>query len=173
MTCAVRNWIAAGVLLVVGASGAVAQQPGTPAPEIELKTLDGTEIRLSEFRGHPAIVVFWTTWCPSCREEFPALVAAQERHREAGLKVLGVNGLDQERRRSDVETFIAETGATFPVVLDARGRYRRAYRLFGQPTTLFIDAAGVIRKVVTGPVSPAQLEQGLTEILTPAAGRPA
>lgn len=145
---------------------AAAQQPGTRAPEISGKTLDGTEVRLSEFRGHPVVVVFWTTWCPSCREEFPALVAAEAGHRAEGLKVLGVNGLDQERRRADVEAFIAETEATFPIVLDARGRYRRAYRLFGQPTTVFIDSAGMIRRVVSGPVSAAELTRGLVEILT-------
>lgn len=36
---------------------------GKAAPEFELATLDGGQVRLSELRGQPVIINFWATWC--------------------------------------------------------------------------------------------------------------
>ncbi len=164
--------VVGGVALAWAASTAGAQGvgPGRRAPEIKLKTLEGQTVRLSEFRGHPLIVTFWATWCPPCRDEFPALVAARERHRDAGLQVLAVNQLDQELRgdpgKDNVRRFLAEFAVTFPVVLDPRASSREAYQVLAFPTTVFIDSAGVIRQRSQGPLTAGELERGLAAILT-------
>ncbi len=169
-----RGAVAAAVVLALMTASASAQRarPGEPAPEIDLKTLEGNKVRLSDFRGHPVVVAFWATWCPSCRQEFPALVAAERKHQNVGLKVLGVNSLEQERREADVREFVTTYSVTFPIALD-RGRYRRAYSIKWLPTTVFIDSAGVIRRVVLGPVSQEILDRGLAEILSPTTTPPA
>jgi len=140
---------------------------GTPAPEIDLPTLAGGRVKLSALRGHPVVVTFWGTWCPPCQEEFPELVAAHRKYREAGLEVLAVNQSDQELRTKDVQAFVTEHAVEFIVALDARGRSRRSFRLIALPTTVFIDAAGIIQAVRAGHISPAELARGLATILRP------
>lgn len=146
-------------------SGARAIEAGVPAPQIELATLTGDRIKLSTLRGHPVVITFWGTWCPPCRDEFPALVAAHERYRDAGLEILAVNQRDQELSTKDVEDFAKEFEVDFTVALDPRGRSRRSYRLIALPTTVFIDSAGTIRAVHSGPISARQLAEGIATIL--------
>jgi thiol-disulfide isomerase/thioredoxin len=150
---------------VPDSAGAQAIQPGKPAPEIDLPRLQGGQVKLSALRGHPVVVTFWGTWCPPCKVEFPELVAAHRKYREAGLEVIAVNQRDQEIRTADVEAFVKQYKVEFIVAMDQRGKSRRSYRLIGLPTTVFIDASGIIRQVNSGPIAPSQLTQGLATIL--------
>lgn len=156
------------VLLLAATLGSVPARAqlraGAKAPDVELPRLGGGEFRLSSLRGRPVILTFWGTWCPPCREEFPELARLYREWHEAGLEVVGVNQRDQELKTANVEAFVREHAVPFTVVLDTRGRWRRAYRLIGLPTTVFVDTAGVITRVVSGPVTPAQLAAGLETI---------
>jgi thiol-disulfide isomerase/thioredoxin len=163
----VQSSLAVHVFLatMLAVSGAGAQLPvGSVAPEIDARTLSDTRFQLSALRGRPVIMTFWGTWCPPCREEFPVLAEAYRKHHGAGLEVVGVNQRDQEVRTTDVQHFVDELSIPFTVVLDPRGRSRRSYRLFGLPTTVFVDTGGVIRHVVSGPLGREQLGLGLAAI---------
>jgi thiol-disulfide isomerase/thioredoxin len=152
-------------MLAASSSSAQAIGRGTPAPEIDLATLDGGRVKLSSLRGNPVLVTFWGTWCPPCREEFPELVAAHRKYAERGLRVLAVNQSDQELSTKDVQAFVKRYSVDFIVALDPRAKARRAFRLIGLPTTLFIDSSGVIQRVHPGPINAAQLADGLAMIL--------
>jgi thiol-disulfide isomerase/thioredoxin len=152
--------------LLIGSSAGQAQaRPGLPAPEIKLRTLTGGSVTLSKLRGRPVVVSFWGTWCPPCRVEFPELVKAHRSHVSAGLVVLGVNGRDKERNTKAVQQFVDEFSVPFEIALDVRGVARRAYRLVGLPTTVFIDSAGIVKRVHTGPIREEDLERGIALIL--------
>ncbi len=151
-------------LLPVAADGQEIDK-GTPAPEIDLPTLQGGRVKLSTLRGHPVVVTFWGTWCPPCREEFPELVAAYRNNRGAGLEVLAVNQRDQELSTGDVLAFVKEFAVDFTVALDARGKSRRTFRLLALPTTVFVDTAGIIQQVHSGPINRIELARGLATIL--------
>ncbi len=122
---------------------------GDLAPDINLTSLTGDSIILSQMQGKAVLVNFWATWCGPCREEFPALVRAYKKFQDQGLVVLGVNTQD-ENSDDGVRTFMRNSLVNFPIVRDIGDRLSRAYRINGLPTSVFIDRKGVVRDIVVG-----------------------
>lgn len=150
--------------LLTAAGPLSAQTLGSLAPAFTLKTLVGDTARLSDYTGRPVFLNFWASWCTPCRAEMPQIITAYRAHRDAGLTVLAINLTDQERMK-DVRKFTDEFQMPFPVLLDQKGKARKGYALRGVPTSVFIDAQGVVRLVNPGPITSETIQQGLAEIL--------
>ena len=63
-----------------------------------------------------------------------------------------------------VGDFVAEMGATFPIVLDEDGQVIKTYQVRGLPTTIFVDRNGIVNEVFTGPINKAYIEAKLNEL---------
>jgi peroxiredoxin len=166
------GWIALSRILVNGkvAGGeAVALEPapiaGHPAPEFELVSTEGETIRLSDFQGQPVILNFWATWCGPCRAEFPEFQKAAVDNADR-LVIIGINNTAADQPDL-IPGFLEEFGVTFPIVLDEDGQTIKSYRILGLPTTIFIDSAGIINEVFTGPLNKAYIESKISELSTP------
>ena len=130
-------------------SSSPSPREGFYAPDFMLDTLQGEQVKLSNLRGKIVVVNFWTTWCPPCRAETPALETAYESYKDSDVVILGVNLTDQDSLK-DVESFVQEFGLTYPILLDRDGAVGLLYQLNGLPTTFFISHEGIIRTVVVG-----------------------
>ncbi|HSG43873.1 MAG TPA: TlpA disulfide reductase family protein [Anaerolineales bacterium] len=119
------------------------------APDFTLDTLDGGRSTLTELRGKIVVVNFWTTWCPPCREETPALEASYKAFKDSDVIIIGLNLTDQDTLK-EVGAFAEEFGLTYPIFLDRDGSVGLAYQINGLPTTFFINREGIIRMVVVG-----------------------
>ncbi len=150
--------------LLTAAGSLSAQTLGSPAPDFTLKTLTGGMASLSDYTGRPVFLNFWASWCTPCRGEMSDIIAAYDAHRDQHLQVVAINLTDQERMK-DVRKFVADFQMPFPVLLDEKGRVRKRYALHGVPTSVFIDATGVVRLVNPGPITSETIQQGLAEIL--------
>jgi peroxiredoxin len=145
-TCARSLRALAALLLLLAAPFALAQTAlvGKPAPDFVLRSLQGENMRLSEYSGEVVIVNFWATWCGPCRQEMPRLDELYARYRRAGLVLLGVS-IDHERNRA------AEMAQTlkieYPVLFDDQRGVSRSYGVDDLPVTLLIDRQGVVRYV--------------------------
>jgi len=142
----------------------VGTRPDFRAPEFTLKTLDGGEVSLADFAGRPVLVNFWASWCGPCRAEMSSIIDAYLTHQGKGLEVLAIN-LTFQDAVADAQAFVNEFRMPFPVLLDERADASTAYALFGLPTSVFIDAGGIIRVVHSGPMTRGLIEQYLAEIL--------
>ena len=132
---------------VLAALPVLALDTGARAPEIGLADANGDVIRIAELRGKVVLVDFWATWCAPCREELPFLEALQIRHKDAGLVVVGVN-VDRERRNMD--SFVRRMGLTFPNVYDAEHAVAGRYGPTSMPTSYLVDRQGMVRHVFRG-----------------------
>lgn len=72
---------------------------GDLAPDFETEDLFGNPVRLSQFRGQPVWLMFWGSWCPPCRAEFPEVQRAYEQLALEGLRLLGVSVRDRPSTR--------------------------------------------------------------------------
>ena len=148
-----------------GVNSAPAPVAGAPAPDFTLKTLDGGEASLAQFRGQPVLINFWASWCPPCRLEMPDLVRAYEAHKAEGFVLLGIN-LTFQDSLPDVRAFVQEFHMTFPVLLDEKGEVTQSlYRLMGLPLSVFVNREGIIVRVQIGAMTGEQIDQFVAEIL--------
>lgn len=130
---------------------------GDTAPDIAVHDLLGQPVTLSQFRGEPVWLMFWGSWCPPCRAEFPDVQSAYEQLEPAGVKLLGVSIREPWTAAA---LYATQNGATFTVLTDENESGTEAYPLFNVPTHLFIDRDGVIRSIVMADMSE---ERALTE----------
>ena len=129
------------------ASAALAEQTLTPipgnlmAPEFSLQDTHGKLHRLSDYRGKPVIINFWTTWCPPCREELPSMNRAWHKIKEEGVAMLAINMGEGE---DTIFIFSADYPTDFPVLMDRSGEVIEQWPVKGLPTTFVIAPDGTI-----------------------------
>ena len=136
------------------------------APNFSLRTLDGKDVQLSDYRGRPVWINFWATWCPPCRAETPDIQEVYEGHESDGLVVLAISIGESP---STVAGYVKRTGTTFTVAVDQATSVAAQYRIVGIPTHFFIDREGVIREWRIGSMSKKTMENKVKEIMSPAA----
>jgi peroxiredoxin len=137
---------------------------GHTAPDFTTQTLDGSPVRLSQYRGKPVLLNFWATWCAPCQEEMPLIQRAGDTYKGQGLVVLAVNY--QQTSTSSMKAFLRKVNAQFPAVFDPAGKIAAAYGVnVGLPVSVFIDRSGTVSFIQLGQMSDALLQQHLHAIL--------
>jgi cytochrome c biogenesis protein CcmG/thiol:disulfide interchange protein DsbE len=130
---------------------------GNVAPDFSLQTLNGQTVHLSDFRGKPVIVNFWTTWCPPCKKEMPDMEKFYKTY-HSEVELLAVH-LTSQDTRENAKSFVNEYQLSFPVVLDEKKNALKLYHIQTIPTSYIIDQDGVIRKKIVGPMTYKQMEE--------------
>ncbi len=136
-------------------------QSSRPAPELESKpqgitaqdfalpNLNGSDIKLSDYKGKVVFLNIWATWCPPCRDEMSSMESLYQKLKGRNFELLAVS-IDRDAEKA-VRPFAAKYGLTFPVLLDPEGKTYRLYGLTGVPESFIIDKNGVVIHKVIGP----------------------
>ena len=134
-----------GLLVMAGVANAeqtlTAMPGGISAPEFVLQDTEGRIHRLSDYRGKPVIINFWTTWCPPCREEIPSMNRAWHLLEEDDIALLAINmGEDEDT----IFIFSADYPADFPMLMDREGTVIAEWPVKGLPTTYVVAPDGTL-----------------------------
>jgi peroxiredoxin len=133
-----------------------------PAPDFTLKSTDGRNLRLSEYRGDVVVLTFWASWCGPCRTELAQLNSRSTSPEGGRATILGVN-LDGDAGRAD--TIARSLGLTFPTLVDTKQAVGRLFEVENLPFTVLVDRDGVVRATWSAStVPPSELERHIEEI---------
>jgi len=118
-----------------------------PAPELAVTDMAGNPVTLAAFKGKTVLLDFWTTWCPPCRADAPAL---EKLYRKYGPQDLVILGISVSEDRAIVEKFLKEHPHSFPVVLTTENEMPRPYQVGAFPTYIVIDRDGTVTSAAEG-----------------------
>jgi thiol-disulfide isomerase/thioredoxin len=123
------------------------QLAGKPAPELKVTDIEGNPVSLSDLKGKTVLLDFWTTWCPPCLADAPAL---DKLYRKYGAKELTIIGVSVSEEREIVEQFLKKHPHTFPVVLTSENEMPRPYQIGLFPTYMVIAPDGTLSTAIEG-----------------------
>jgi len=148
-------------------SHAISKLNGSAAPDFELTSLDGKQVKLSDFRGQAVLLNFWATWCSPCKIEMPWFVDLQKQYGPQGLAVVGV-AMD-DASKDDIAKFTKDMGVNYPILLgkEAVGEMYGGVQFL--PTTFYIDRRGRVVDRVFGLVGKSEIEDNVKKALATAA----
>jgi thiol-disulfide isomerase/thioredoxin len=166
----IRSIARIAILALVGAvsCGAAELQPwrGGPAPDLELRALNGPAHRLTEYRGRVVLVNFWATWCEPCRDEMPSMQRLKDRLAGRPFAVLAVN-LDEPEAR--IRAFLSQVKVDFTILLDPGRTAGKSWNARILPASFVVGPDGRVRYSVVGELdwSHERVVSRITELLPP------
>jgi len=130
---------------------------GKAAPSFTLVDLDGKKVSLADYKGHAVVLNFWATYCGPCKLEMPWFQDLQNKYKDKGLVVLG---LDQDDGMAVKEVAAASkrVGVTYPILMPD-DKVSKSYQLSDYiPETFYVDKSGKIVEQTIGAHSKNELE---------------
>ncbi len=107
----------------------------------------------------PVLVNFFASWCVPCIVEHPELMALSR----AGMPIWGIAYKDTVPAASG---FVARHGNPYArIARDAPGQVAIDWGVYGVPESYLIDAGGVVRWRMAGPLTPAVVSEQLQPLL--------
>nr|WP_298112880.1 DsbE family thiol:disulfide interchange protein [uncultured Pseudomonas sp.] len=118
---------------------------GKPFPAFSLPAVQGDKaLSVADFKGKPALVNVWATWCVACRAEHPVL----NKLAEMGVTIHGVNYKDDN---AAARKWLVELHNPYQLnINDARGTLGLDLGVYGAPETFLVDKDGIIRHKYVG-----------------------
>ncbi|MCL1926705.1 MAG: TlpA family protein disulfide reductase [Syntrophorhabdaceae bacterium] len=132
------------------------------APPFTLKNILGEEFQSTQLARKPVVLNFFTTWCPSCREEIPGFVEVYAKYKESGLEVIGI-ALDANK--DPLPNFIASYGINYRILIGNMETVRAFGGFRSVPMTFFIGKDGKIKDIIAGYIDKAAFEAQVQELI--------
>jgi thiol-disulfide isomerase/thioredoxin len=133
-----------------------------PAPDFQVKDIDGKEVSLSAYKGKVILLNFWATWCGPCRAEIPGLVDLQNKYKDR-LQIIGM-AVDEDDD-TELRQIIKSESINYPVAMTP-GKIRMDYGgIAALPTLFVLNADGKVVQKHVGLYDPALYETEVRALL--------
>jgi len=123
----------------------------TAIAQSEIKDLEGNTFKIEDKKGKVVLINLWATWCGPCRAEMPELVALQEKYRDKGFEIVGLD-TDPESVE-EIKAFAEKMKLNYQLgYADGKilSEFIKLTRLSGIPQTMIINREGKMVLVVGG-----------------------
>lgn len=118
---------------------------GTLAPDFAITTLEGSEIRLSTWRGHVVAINFFITWYRDAARHLSILEALSTKYSPQGLRLISISLDEGQGGPETTRAFIAATNIAHPVAADPQQQVAAAYGVRALPAIFIIGKDGKIQ----------------------------
>ncbi len=135
---------------------------GKPAPAFSGAQLVAADKNFSakDMLGQVWLLNAWSSWCVTCREEHPVLVAL------AKTKTLPIVGLNYKDQKMDALRVLARGGDPYDLsVVDLDGRIGIDYGIVAMPESFVIDKQGVVRYKQFGAITDEALQNKILPLV--------
>jgi thiol-disulfide isomerase/thioredoxin len=119
---------------------------------------EGQQISTADFPGEVIVLNLWGQWCTPCRTEAPEMQEVQEKTKDEGVQVLGID-LRDENRQAPVD-FMRDRDLTYPSIYDPAGRtllQLSGYPRNVVPSTIVLDKQHRVAAVFLRPLLASDL----------------
>lgn len=123
----------------------------TGISQANIKALDGSTFKLADKKGQVLLVNMWATWCAPCIAEMPHLVEMQNKYRDQGFEIIGLNQSDEPAEL--IKSFAAKHNLNYQLGWSDTALYAEFVKithLAGIPQTILINREGQMTGVFAG-----------------------
>jgi len=162
-----RNWQAGTMARKTTPGQASEVPPGAPgpktAPPFSLKDTNGNIFSSDKLAGKPAVINFFATWCPPCREEIPGFVEVYNKHKGKGFELIGIS-LDTDTREN-MPGFMMNNKVGYRILFGDLATARAYGGVSSIPTTFFVGKDGEIKNVHVGYIDKDAFDKEVMKLL--------
>ncbi len=134
---------------------------GSTIPDLPLQQLNGSVVKLGDYKGKALVLNFWGSWCEPCEREMPTLQKAADEWKAKNVEIVGINyGEDP----LVVQNYMKKVNVHFTMLLDQKKKVTEAFGIRPLPTTFFVKPDGKVHAIHIGELTQSQLDKYLQEI---------
>lgn len=120
-------------------------KPGTEAPAINIKTINGKKFSLKSLQGKYVVIDFWASWCPDCRKDAPNIIAMYNKFHGKSVEFVGVSF---DTKPESWKSCVEKLGIPYTQASDLKNmresEVAQAYNIKWIPTVYIIDPQGKV-----------------------------
>ncbi len=110
---------------------------GDKVNDFEVKLLDGSIKKISQFKAPVLVLNFFASWCIVCRKEIPYIEKEiWQPLKDKGIMIIGVN---YKEKPLVAEKAVKEIGMTYPIALDENGKIFEKFARGGVTRNIVLD----------------------------------
>ncbi|HRH40882.1 MAG TPA: peptide-methionine (R)-S-oxide reductase MsrB [Pyrinomonadaceae bacterium] len=131
----------------------ISSKKAIPGPALsEGKWINSEPLSLQKLRGEVVLIDFWTYGCYNCINTLPALKSYDNKYRNQGLTIIGVETPETEGEQvfENLVKAVNKRDIKYPVVTDYESNTWRAFKVEAWPTIIILDKQGRIRYTHVG-----------------------